>query len=80
MLYTVYILRSKKDHKRYIGYTSDLRIRLAEHELGLAKSTRNRRPFELIYTEEFDSQLEAMRREKFFKTGVGRKHLKSIGK
>ena len=62
MTYTVYILISLKDSKRYIGMTSNLDRRLTEHHSGLVKSTKNRRPMKLIYTEEFDSKEDAMKR------------------
>ena len=62
MTYFVYILTSLKDSKRYIGMTSDLNRRLNEHNSGKVKSTKNRRPMKLIYTEEFDSKEDAMKR------------------
>jgi putative endonuclease len=79
MTYFVYILTSFKDSKRYIGMTSDLNRRFKEHNSGKVKSTKNRRPLELIYTEEFISKKEASNRETFFKSGIGREFLKSIG-
>ena len=75
--HTVYILRSEKDGKRYIGLTSNLERRLTEHNSGKVKSTRNRKPMQLIYREEFASRSEARQREQFFKTGKGREYLKS---
>ena len=80
MNYYVYILRSLKDHKRYIGFTSDLTRRIEEHNSGKVKSTKHRSPFELIYTELFADKTEAMNREKFFKTHKVRTFLDSIGK
>ena len=62
MIYFVYILTSLKDSKRYIGMTSDLNRRLSEHNSGKVKSTKNRNPLKLIYTEEFESKEEAMKR------------------
>ena len=44
----VYILKSLKDNKKYIGSTIDLKKRLSEHQKGLVKSTKYRRPFILI--------------------------------
>ena len=53
-MYTVYVLRSMKDGKRYIGYTSkDPSERLNEHNAGMSQWTRTKRPFELIYSEKF---------------------------
>ena len=59
----MYVLRSLKDERRYIGMTSKLEYRLRDHNYGLVKSTKARRPLELIYTEEFDSKIEAEKRE-----------------
>ena len=80
IIYYTYILRSLKDHKRYIGSTDNLIRRVDEHNDGLVKSTKNRRPLVLIYSEEFHSKTEALKREKFFKSGYGRSFLKKIGK
>jgi putative endonuclease len=43
-MYYIYLIKSKKDNKLYIGLTTDLRKRLIEHNQGLTKSTKNRRP------------------------------------
>jgi len=79
MNYAVYVLRSIKDDKKYIGMTSNIDNRLRDHEDGLVKSTRNRRPLNLIYKEYYKSRKEAEKREKFFKSGQGRAYLKTIG-
>lgn len=79
-MFYVYVLRSKRDSKRYIGFTDDLARRFSEHNRGMVKSTRNRRPLELIYHEEFEEKAEAMHREEFFKTGQGRIYLNSLDK
>lgn len=73
----LYILKSLKDKKRYIGITSSLEKRLNEHTDGLCKSTKSRRPFELIHTEKYISEKEAMKWEKFYKSGKGREYLKN---
>ncbi|MGD9899462.1 MAG: GIY-YIG nuclease family protein [Calditrichaceae bacterium] len=52
-MYDVYILLSEKDKKRYIGCSGNLKRRLSEHQAGLVKSTRNRRPLKLVYKETF---------------------------
>jgi putative endonuclease len=51
-MYYVYILKSLKDYRHYIGYTADLGKRLLEHNRGKSVSVRNRGPFELLYAEE----------------------------
>ena len=74
-MFCVYILRSIKDHKRYIGMTGNLDRRFREHNAGFVVSTKNRRPLEIIYTEEFETKKEAADREHFFKSGIGREYL-----
>ena len=75
MNYT-YILLSKKDHKLYVGWTSNLKLRKRCHDLGQVVATRDRRPLELVYYEACVSEGKAVAREKYFKTGFGRKFLK----
>jgi len=77
-MYYVYILRSEKSHKLYRGLTSDLRKRLERHNQGKVKSTKNDRPWKLIYYEAFISKKNARREELFLKTGQGRKRIKYL--
>ena len=62
MFYT-YIIKSIKDKKLYIGYTSNLRKRLKEHNSKLNKSTKPRVPFKLVYYEAYASEDDAIKRE-----------------
>jgi len=66
--YYVYVLHSQKDHKLYVGYTSNLQKRLEEHNNGLVRATKYRRPMELIYWEGCLNQQDATRREKYLKS------------
>jgi len=66
-MYYVYILKSKKDNKLYIGYTNDLKKRIQQHNKGNNFSTAHRGPFSLVYYEAFKSQKEATTREKQLK-------------
>lgn len=70
-MYIVYVLRSLKDQKFYIGQTNDIEKRLQRHNNGFVVSTRSRRPFILVYNESFISRAEAMRREKYLKSLKG---------
>ncbi len=75
-MFKVYILRSLKNKKRYIGYTSKESLkRLHEHNTGSSKWTRINGPFIMIYTENCECKEEAIKREKFLKSGQGRKWL-----
>ncbi|MCX6795932.1 MAG: GIY-YIG nuclease family protein [Candidatus Falkowbacteria bacterium] len=78
MFYYVYILKSLKDKKLYIGYTENLGERIKKHNEGANESTRSRRPLQLIFAEAYINENDARKREKFFKTGHGREELKRI--
>ena len=75
--YYVYILQSEKDTYWYTGYTSDLRKRLSEHQNGYTHSTKYRRPWNLIFYEACLSEGDAIAREKFLKSGMGKRYLKN---
>ena len=77
-MFYVYVLSSLKDSKLYYGYTSDLKQRLKTHNDGDVESTKNRRPFNLIYYEAYLHQQDATSREKFFKTQWGRNYLRRV--
>jgi putative endonuclease len=74
--YRVYVLYSLKDNNFYIGYTTNLHERLTSHISGNSQATKFRRPFALLFCEYFLSKHDATRREKYFKTTVGKKCLK----
>ena len=76
MFYT-YILKSQKDGKLYVGFTVDLENRLKDHNKGMVEATRSRRPLQLVYYEACLNEDKALKREKFFKTGYGRRFLES---
>ena len=69
--YFVYILQSESDSGFYIGYTSNLRRRIREHNLGKTRSLRHRRPLKLVYFEEHSSKSEAEARERQIKSWKG---------
>ncbi|MCL5093739.1 MAG: GIY-YIG nuclease family protein [Patescibacteria group bacterium] len=62
-MFYVYVLKSKKDQSIYIGYTTDLRGRFASHNNGSNKSTKEKKPWELIYYEAFKDRTLAKERE-----------------
>jgi len=75
----VYVLKSVKDTKHYVGMSADSRKRLVQHNRGEVDSTKNRRPFELLYEEKVGSLHEARKREEYFKSAAGRRYLKKLG-
>ena len=74
-MHYVYIMKSKKDNKMYTGYTKDLRKRFSEHQLGKSQSTKGRGPFSIIYYEACCDQADAYAREKYLKTGMGKRYI-----
>jgi putative endonuclease len=78
-MYTVYILYSDSADKHYVGYTSNLEQRMLSHNhLGKKGFTTRYRPWRIIHLETFSNETEAIRREKWFKTGVGRDYINKI--
>ena len=77
-MYYVYVLRSLKNKRLYTGSTNNLERRIAEHNSGQSKYTRQTVPFELIYKEGYLTKSEAYKREVYLKTGKGREFLNSV--
>jgi putative endonuclease len=73
----VYVLHSNYDGKFYTGYTSDLKARIDQHNQGKVPSTHKRRPLNLVYWEGCLHQQDATRREKYLKSGNGKKYLRN---
>ncbi|PIR41853.1 MAG: endonuclease [Candidatus Yanofskybacteria bacterium CG10_big_fil_rev_8_21_14_0_10_37_15] len=79
MMTFVYVLKSLRNGKRYVGSTNLLpKDRLKEHNYGANKFTKGNGPFELMYQESYSNKTEARKRENFLKSGVGRKNLDQI--
>ena len=76
-MYYTYVLKSLKDNDLYIGYSEYLKNRIKEHCDGVVTATVDRRPLQLIYYEACLSKKKALDREKYFKTGFGRRFLKN---
>ncbi len=74
MLYT-YVLLSERDGRFYTGTTGDLRQRIRYHAKGDVASSAYRRPLRLIYYEGCLKAEDAYRRERFLKTGKGKRYL-----
>lgn len=76
MIYT-YVLRSKKDGRWYTGFSHDLVARFKNHNNGEVSSTKGRGPFELMYYEACGNEKDAVSREKYLKSGMGKRYLKN---
>jgi putative endonuclease len=79
MKYFVYVIKSAEGHY-YTGMTEDLERRLSEHN-NKSKSfwTKRGTDWKVIYFEEVDTRQEAMKRERWMKSGHGKKLLKGKG-
>lgn len=75
MHYT-YVLLSDDQGRFYTGYTGDLRKRLQEHHGGRVRWTASRRPVRLVYYEACLRPEDALRRERFLKSGKGKRYLR----
>ena len=77
-MYHVYVLQSESDFSYYIGHTSELADRLKRHNEGRSKYTKKNRPWKLVYSEEYRSRGEAMKREKRIKSFKGGEAFKKL--
>jgi putative endonuclease len=62
----------------YKGHCHDIEKRILQHNSGMTESIRPYIPFKLVYFEEFETEKEAIAREKYFKSGAGRRFLKKV--
>ncbi len=72
-----YVLMSQKDKEFYTGVTNNLKRRLEQHNAKLVLSTKHRVPLKLVYFEACLDKNDAYRREKYLKTGMGKRFLKN---
>jgi putative endonuclease len=77
-MYTVYILKSLKDSRTYVGYSFDVNKRLEEHNSGKVSATKNRIPFKILFTELTETLENAKERELYWKSGTGRRAMKKL--
>lgn len=75
-MYFVYVLKDENGNL-YEGQTENLEARLKQHNSGKTKTTSKSRSWEVTYFETFENRIEAVNREKYFKTAAGRRFLKT---
>ena len=76
MFYT-YVLMSTKTDKWYTDFTNDLRKRIVEHNTGLNTSTKFGAPWKIIYYEASLHKKDTRAREKYLKSGMGKRYFKN---
>jgi putative endonuclease len=73
----VYVLRNASEpHHFYVGLTSDVNARLADHNAGRCPHTMSRRPWQIHVVIEFSEEPRAVRFERYLKSGSGRSFAK----
>jgi putative endonuclease len=82
MSFFVYVLISESTGETYTGQTGDLERRFSEHNdpnyYGTLHTKRRKGPWKLLHCEEFDTRAEAIRRERWFKTGSAYRFIKKL--
>jgi putative endonuclease len=78
MDYYVYAISSLNHNYIYVGLTKDIHNRIKRHNDGRERTTRFYRPYELIFSEICDTRIEARKREKYWKSGVGKEKLRAL--
>ena len=75
--FITYVLQSEFDKNFYVGYTTNLKKRLDEHNSGKVKSTKDRSPLRVVYYEVCYNQADALHREKYLKSSYGKRYIKN---
>jgi len=76
-MYYVYVIRSRKTNYWYTGFANDLRKRFNQHNKGQSGWSKRGIPWELIYYEASLNREDARSREKYLKSGMGKRYLKN---
>ena len=77
-MYHVYVLRSGTTGRRYVGSCEDVDERVRRHNAGHSKSTRHGVPWILVHRESFSTRGEAVKKERYYKSGRGRDELERL--
>lgn len=77
LMFYVYVIRSRKTGRLYTGSTNDLRKRFNQHNKRKSTWTKNRGPWDLIYYEACLNEEDTRSREKYLKSGMGKRYLKN---
>lgn len=75
-MYYTYILENPKG-KMYIGYTSDIKHRLMQHNTGAVTFTRNKGPWIILYQKHFNLKIDAEKYEKYLKSLKSPKYIRA---
>jgi putative endonuclease len=76
-MFFVYVIRSEKDGRFYVGMTENVEVRLIQHNKGMTFSTKGYRPWKLFFFEEYKTREESRKREIYLKSGSGKEYIKA---
>ena len=77
-MYYTYIIQSQKNDRFYIGSCHDIDIRIIRHNAGATPSTKSGRPWKLMYLETYQTNSEALKREREIKSKKSRKYIEFL--
>ncbi len=66
-MHYIYILQSQKDQSFYIGSSADPYARLTKYNNSKTGYTATKKPWSIVYQEEYPTKTEALVRENFIK-------------
>ncbi|HEX4875230.1 MAG TPA: GIY-YIG nuclease family protein [Chitinophagaceae bacterium] len=75
-MFFVYVIRSEKDGRFYVGLSEDVDKRVNQHNKGMTFSTKGFRPWKLFFFESFPTRIDARKREIYLKSGSGKEFIK----
>lgn len=78
MKYCSYILQSEKTGKYYVGSSGNIKQRLSEHNRGKTRSTKSGIPWKMVLVEEYETRVDAVRRERQIKSYKGGEAFKKL--
>ena len=78
MSYYVYILQSLKTESYYTGSTQDISARLERHNQGRSKATKGKGPWQVVYSEQFETREEAVNRETEIKDRKSKSYVEKL--
>ena len=77
-MYYVYIIQSQTNCGFYVGSCRDIDIRIERHNAGATPSTKSGRPWKLVYSESYETNSEALKRERDIKSKKSRKYIEYL--
>ena len=78
MPFYLYILQSETTGRYYVGQTEHLQERVSYHQANYSKAIKNRGPWKLRYSEEYETRSHAVQRERYIKRQKDRRFIEAL--